>query len=158
MSPEIFLCVVLCLLATAVVVDMTLRLIRRGRLRSLAHKWHMHFAPGDRLRLALRVAPLLPVPGAADVRVRDMIFRTENNQHQYVFTIDYTVGVVRGKVGRSRVAGFQEPVTRGGRLQPHPPVLLLAPQSLCLADAYSHVRDALSKSDAIAASDALTKS
>jgi hypothetical protein len=140
-----FLCAVLCLLTAAVIDELAVRLIRRGKLRSLAHQWQMHFAPGDRLRLALRVASQLPVPGAADVRVRDLIFRTENNQHQYLFTIDYTVGVVRGKVGRSRVAGFQEPVTRGGQVHITPPALTLAPQNLHLADAYAHVRDALSK-------------
>ncbi len=74
----------------------------------------MHFAAGDRLRLARRIVSQFPVPGAANIGVRDLLFRTGDNQHHYVFTVDYTVGVIRGKIGKSRVAGFTEPVVAGG--------------------------------------------
>ena len=99
----------------------------------------MHFAPGDRLRLARRIAGRFPVTGAANISVRDLLFRTEAANHQYLFTVDYTVGVIRGKMGRSCVAGFSEPVSRGSRAVPPPPSLLIAPPTLTGPAAYEHV-------------------
>jgi hypothetical protein len=112
---------------------------RRRKLRTCARKWNMHFAAGDRLRLARRIVGQFPVPGAANIGVRDLLFRTGDNQHHYIFTVDYTVGVIRGKVGRSGVAGFTEPVSRGSRVDPQPPTLILAPPHLSGAPAYEHI-------------------
>jgi hypothetical protein len=110
----------------------------RVKLRSLAGQWQMHYAPGDRLRLAARVAERFAVPGACNVRVRDLMFRTTGNQHQYLFTVEYGVGVVRGKRRRRRVAGFSEPVTRGGRAA-HGCDLLVGTMEVCLLAQYEEV-------------------
>ena len=99
----------------------------------------MHFAPGDRLRLAQRIVGRFPVPGAANLSVRHLLYRTGEGRHQYLFTVDYTVGVIRGKAGRSRVAGFSEPVSRGRRGEASPPVLTLAPADLTGPAAYEHI-------------------
>jgi hypothetical protein len=115
----------------------------RRRLSALAHQWNMHFASGDRLHLAERTAGNFPIPGAASIRVRDLFFRTEESRHQYLFTVDYTVGVIRGKVGRSCVAGFQEPISRGNRSNPSAPELIVAPRNLALYAAYQHVLEQL---------------
>ncbi len=103
----------------------------------------MHFAPGDRLRLARRIAEQFPVIGAANISVRDLLFRTEESRHQYLFTVDYTVGVIRGKVGRSTVAGFSEPVSRGSRFHSTRPVLSVAPPNLSGPAAYEFVLEKL---------------
>jgi hypothetical protein len=71
--------------------------------------------------------------------VRDLLFRTEAARHQYLFTVDYTIGVIRGKTGRSCVAGFSEPVSRGNRSNYLPPTLLIAPPNLTGSAAYEHV-------------------
>ena len=105
----------------------------------------MHFAPGDRLRLAQRIAEQFPVVGAASISVRDLLFRTDDSRHQYLFTVDYTVGVIRGKVGRSTVAGFSEPVTRGSRIHSIPPTLSLAPPNLTGPAAYEFVLQKLGR-------------
>ncbi|MGD0541806.1 MAG: hypothetical protein ABSB33_09845 [Tepidisphaeraceae bacterium] len=145
MSPEFYLILVLAVLL-AVVTHSTLRsLLQRKQLRDLARQWHMHFAAGDRLRIAQRAARHFPVPGAASIQVRNLIFRTEENRHQYLFTVDFTIGIIRGKVGRSSVAGFEEPVTRGGRTNQTPPVLFLAPRNLSLPAAYRHVLEHLGR-------------
>jgi hypothetical protein len=138
-SPAIYLLVLLVILLTAVVAGAFSRFHNRRQLRLCAHKWNMHFAPGDRLRLARRIAGQFPVIGAANISVRDLLFRTESNQHQYLFTVDYTVGVIRGKIGRSTVAGFSEPVSRGNRVHHNPPTLFLAPQNLAGPAAYEYI-------------------
>jgi hypothetical protein len=139
LSPQLYLILVLVVLA-AIVGDAVVRgYFSRKHLRALAHQWQMHFAPGDRLRLAVRAAGILPIPGAASIRVRDLIFGTEDGRHRYLFTVDYTVGVIRGKVGRSCVAGFQEPVSRGGRSSHAAPVLIVAPRNLAFPAAYQHI-------------------
>jgi hypothetical protein len=153
-SPEFYLILVLAVL-TVVVGHSALRsYLQRKQLRNLARKWNMHFAPGDRLRLAQRAARHFPVPGAASIRVRNLIFRTEESRHQYLFTVDYTVGIIRGKVGRSSVAGFEEPVTRGVcRINSDPPVLFLAPRKLSFPAAYQHVLEHLGREIRIAKSE-----
>jgi hypothetical protein len=142
-SPAIYLLFLLAILFAAVVAGAMSRFRRRRKLRICARKWNMHFAPGDRLRLARRIAEQFPVIGAANISVRDLLFRTEESRHQYLFTVDYTVGVIRGKVGRSTVAGFSEPVSRGSRIHSNPPVLSVAPPNLSGPAAYEYVLEKL---------------
>jgi hypothetical protein len=115
---------------------------RRFQLCKLARQWEMQFAPQDRLRLANRIAAKIPVPGASNVRVYDLLFDTNGSRHRYVFTVEYGLGVVRGKRRRWRVAGFVEPVWRAGGTAADCN-LTLAPQELSLAQSYQHVREAL---------------
>jgi hypothetical protein len=129
-SPAIYLLFLLAILFAAVVTGAMSRFRRRRKLRICARKWNMHFAPGDRLRLARRIAEQFPVIGAANISVRDLLFRTEESRHQYLFTVDYTVGIIRGKVGRSTVAGFSEPVSRGSRCFQWRRQTSLAPQPM----------------------------
>ncbi|MGA3067819.1 MAG: hypothetical protein ABSF29_13330 [Tepidisphaeraceae bacterium] len=140
MSPPIFLIFLISLTVVAAIAQLKAVRLRRKRLRRLAGQYQMHYAPADRLKLAERIAGKLPMLGAADVRVMDLIFRTEGHRHRYLFTVEFGVGVIRGKRRRHRVAGFDEPVHRSS----HPPVpyeltLTLAPESLRLIDAYTYV-------------------
>jgi hypothetical protein len=140
-SPQLYLILVLAVFAGVIGHGAVRGYLCRGRLRALARQWNMHFAPGDRLRLSQRAAMNFPIPGAANIRVRDLFFRTEESRHQYLFTVDYTVGVIRGKVGRSCVAGFQEPVSRGSKTQAAvgPMELIVAPYDMPLVEAYQMV-------------------
>ena len=67
------------------------------RVEDLARGWSLRFAPEDRFHLSLQVASLIPVPGAADVVVRDIIYCQDSGCYRYLFTVEYTVGVLRTK-------------------------------------------------------------
>jgi hypothetical protein len=147
MEPAIFLTFLMMLTAAGAIAQMLATRRRRRSLCNLAKQWQMHFAPWDRLKLAQRIGTKIPVLGAADVRVMDLLFRTEGSRHRYIFTVEYGVGIIRGKRRRQRIGGFDEPVHRGN---PAPPVqdvnLILAPESLGRLDAYRHVWQSLAPS------------
>src|SRR5215213_3559711 len=109
MSPYAFLMVMIAATAGAAAAQIVSRSRHVSRLKDLADAWKMHFSAGDRFRLAPRVAERLPVPGAAGVRVFDLIYGIEHDQYRYVFCTEYTVGVLRTKTGWRRVATFTEP-------------------------------------------------
>jgi len=115
---------------------------RRCMLKRLGKQWNMHFAAGDRLCLADRIAGKLPILGAANVAVFDLLFQTDESAHHYVFTVEFGVGVVRGKRRRCRVGGFHEAIARGD-VPCADCALVLAPENLCLKDAYEYVHQAL---------------
>ena len=117
MSPLFLLIGVLALTITAVGVDSYRRGQTHCALRELARERRMHFSRHDQLRLTSRVATHLPIPGAAYVRVIDLIYGTENGRHRYVFTAEYTAGVVRSKKRIRRAATFTEPRERSDARQ-----------------------------------------
>ncbi len=105
MSPLIFLAMVIGLLAAAWVAYPRWLERRRRRLQLLAGEWGMQFCAEDRFGLTRRVVENFPVCGAVDVRVVDLIYCSEGNCHRYIFTAEYTEGVVRTK-RRVRRAGM----------------------------------------------------
>ncbi len=109
MSPLYLLALLVLTTAAAVGVDRGRRRRSATSYRRLAVAHDMHYSPGDPLRLTPRVAAALPVPGAAAVRVIDLLYRTDAAGHHYVFTAEYTVGVVNVKHRVRRAAAFDEP-------------------------------------------------
>ena len=115
---------------------------RRRALRQLALEWGMTYSAHDRLRVTPKVVAGLTVPGAADVCVFDLIYGSDGQQaYRYVFTAEYTVGVVRGKHRRTRVGTFREPRCANDdaatqAAEPPAPAVLLAPEDLPLIDQY----------------------
>lgn len=113
-------------------------LFRRSRVHSslqeLATIRRMHFSPYDPLRLTARVAANLPIPGAAYVRVIDLMYGTDGSVHRYVFTAEYTVGVVRSKKRVRRAATFTEPRDRSAAMPTSP--IRLASADLTLLEQY----------------------
>ena len=137
MSPTEFL--VLAVIVT-VGVSVAARMIerrRRGVLRRLASAWQMHYTPSDRFRLAPRVAPRLPVPGAAAVRVKDLIYGLEEDQLRYIFVAEYTTGTIAAEHRRESVVTFAEPRERR---DDSPVELLVAPSGLGVVEQYEHLR------------------
>ena len=108
----------------------------RGRVRSvyrqLAVDYRMHYSPNDPLRLTPRVAARFPIPGAAAVRVIDLLYRTDEFHHYYVFTAEYTVGVIGPKHRIRRAAAFIEGKTGEESQQP----IRLGDEGLSLAEQY----------------------
>jgi hypothetical protein len=132
MPPVILLALLVAATAAAVSVERVHRRRSAIAFRRLAVAHGMHYSPGDPLRVAPRVAGALPVPGAAAVRVIDMLYRTDDAGHHYVFTAEYTVGVVNVKRRLRRAAAFDEP--RGSTAAPA--VVRLAAAELPIVEQY----------------------
>jgi hypothetical protein len=85
---------------------------REKSLEELARQWQMHYSSRDVFNLAPRIASRMPVPGAADVRVRDLIYGNEQAGHRYIFCAHFSVGVIRSKSRREMVMTLLEPKDR----------------------------------------------
>ncbi|HZZ43798.1 MAG TPA: hypothetical protein VFE58_12745 [Tepidisphaeraceae bacterium] len=70
---------------------------RSEQLRLLSESERMNYSRQDRFGFAARVARHFPVPGVADVRVSDLLYRSNDREQRYVFTVDYTRGVLGAK-------------------------------------------------------------
>jgi hypothetical protein len=137
MSPTEFLVLVVIVTVTVSAAWRAVERRRRSAIRRLASAWQMHYTPTDRFRLAPRVAPRLPVPGAAAVRVKDLIYGLEGDQLRYIFIAEYTTGTVAAQHRRESVATFAEPRERR---DDSPVELLLAPPGLSVVEQYQHLR------------------
>ena len=84
----------------------------RARLQGLADEWKMAYSPSDHFRLTPRVAKRFPVPGAANIRVHDLIYGVDEGEYRYIFTAEYTAGVVHGKRRVVRAGTLSEPRDR----------------------------------------------
>lgn len=133
-TPANFLEALLALTAAVALIERISRHRRRRELRRLAAQWKMTYSPRDLLRIASRIASRFPVPGAADVRVVDLIYGTKAGEYRYIFTAEYTTGVLGGKRRQVRAASFSEP--RGRDHLESPPPVLLAPCDISLAEQY----------------------
>lgn len=114
MSPGLFLFLCLSLMAVAIFLDVAAHRRRRRLLRALATRWRMNYQPADALRVTPEVMPLFPVPGAANVRVMDLIYGLDGDRYRYVFSVEFTIGLVGPKRRVVRVASLSEPRERGG--------------------------------------------
>jgi hypothetical protein len=113
MPPIDLLALLLLATASAVVLNRLLHRREQAEYRRLAVQHRMHYSPADPLRLTPRVAARLPIPGAAAVRVIDLLYRTDEQTHYYIFTVEYTVGVYGPKRRVRRAAQFVESKTDG---------------------------------------------
>ena len=106
---------------------------RRGKaLRDLAASWNMNYAQSDSLGLTSRIAGSFPIPGAADLVINDLIYSTDRMTCRYIFTAQFTVGVVHRKRRLWRVATFTEPrEANDSQID-----LSLAPEELDLIEQY----------------------
>lgn len=111
---------------------------RRKTLRALAAGWNMNYAQNDSLGLTPRIAGNFPIPGAADLVINDLIYSTDRMTYRYIFTAQFTVGVVHRKRRLSRVATFTEP--REGNDSDID--LSLAPEELDLVEQYRRLAPA----------------
>jgi hypothetical protein len=134
MTPAALFCLSLLVTVLAAVGDILLRRRRCKRLQRLAAEWEMNYSPRDQFRLTPRVARNFPVPGAARIRVVDLIYGIECDLYRYVFTAEYTTGIVSGKRRILRAGSFCEPRDRGG--EANQSTITLAPAHLPLIEQY----------------------
>ena len=102
------------------------------RLRQLAARERMRYSAIDRFHLAPRVAEWLGT-GAADVRVRDLMYRIGDGDYLYLFTAEYAIGTIRGARRRRVVARTSEPT---GRSTPRLTAVTLADAGRPLREQY----------------------
>ena len=131
----------LALLAAGTAAAYAVELVRRRRVRrkvrGLATEWRMTYGRTDTLRLTPKVARAFPVPGAARVRVSHVIYGrdpADPGRYRYVFTAEYTAGVVQVKRRFVRVGTWSEPRDRARGGPPGP--VVLAPADLPLIEQY----------------------
>ena len=108
---------------------------RRKAMRALAATWNMNYAQTDSLGLTARIASSFPIPGAADLVIKDLIYSADRSSYRYIFTAHFTVGVVHRKRRLARVASFTEP--REGKESEVD--LALAPEELTLVEQYQRL-------------------
>jgi hypothetical protein len=133
-DPLIALGMVLAATGVAVVVDAAQRRARRHALRGLSSRLRMTYSSHDHLRVLPKIACQFPVPGAADLCVRDVIYASQGESHRYVFTVEYTTGAVGRKRRHVCVASFCE---ARDWLCPEPMgPIVLAPAELALVAQY----------------------
>lgn len=133
-SPAIMLAVLAGLTGLAGGIESLSRRRRKRALRKLAGQWGMTYTARDRLRITPKVAARLPVPGAADLYVLDVIYGSAGDTYRYVFTTEYTSGAVRGRHRSVQVATFTEP--RGRDRSDTAITVTLAPDGLPLVEQY----------------------
>ena len=146
LTPLTLLLAVAALSLAAAVAARLLRGSRQRQISSLARSWGMHYSAGDIFNLAPRLASRLPVVGASDVIVRDLIYGAEPGGHRYYLCAEYTIGVTRAKARRSCVLSILEP-----RRATDPDVwqsLHFAPENLPLVDQYQSLRSSSAQKDA----------
>jgi hypothetical protein len=137
MLPSDALALIAGITGLAYAVDRMLRRRSPRALRRLATDCRMTFGRFDTLKLTPKVARHFPIPGAANLRVTDVIYGVEKERYRYVFTADYTIGVVRAKRRQVRVCRFSEPRDRDRTDAPTP--VVLAPAELSIIEQYRYL-------------------
>ncbi len=118
MPPSLLLAILVAITTAAYLIDRGRRSHRRAVLKALAREWKMHFATTDPFNLAPRVASMFPVPGAANLRICDVIYAQQGDRHRYIFTAEYTQGVLRHHLRVRRAATFCEAKDQAGDCSP----------------------------------------
>jgi hypothetical protein len=136
--PILVLILLLAITAAAALADWFLRRSRSTRLLATAGAWRMRYTAEDPFQLTPRIAAHFPIPGAADVVVRDLVYgQEEPGRFRYFFTIEYTLGVLRTKRRRVAVGMLLET----GRPETDPfSGVTLAPADLSIAEQYEWLR------------------
>jgi len=133
MSPIVLLLLLAAVTVAAVTVSTLRQKGRSAKLAALAATWGMRFTAEDRFQLAPRVAIGFPTAGAADVLVRDLIYQQEDAGFRYLFTVEYTLGVLRTKRRRKGAGMVVETGVAGEAFS----AVTLAPGDLTLHEQYA---------------------
>lgn len=142
-SPLQFLGIAIALTAGGRLLHVLFRNRRRQALQTLARDWRMHYSPHDRFEISDRLAENFPLVGAAEIRAADLIYGTEDEYYRFIFTAEYTAGVVRGKHRYRRVVTFREP--KGRSSSAHWSRLILAPEELEPIEQYKNLHELIAR-------------
>jgi hypothetical protein len=136
LSPAFLFIGLLCVTAVVWTLHRVMRHAFKRELRALASQWGMQYAQADLFNLAARVAADFPIVGVADLVVRDMIYATQGDRHRYVFTAEYTLGVIERHRREARAVTFCDPRDAGGHCATP---IILAPEELPLIEQYKQL-------------------
>ena len=100
MTPALFMLILVGLLLAGRGVSASVRLVRSARTARIAREEGMQFAAVDRFELARRVARALPVPGASEVHVYDVMYRRVEADEQMTPRVGAGAGVAESGKGR----------------------------------------------------------
>ena len=106
-APSLLITLVAITLIAATVESSRRRKARRA-LRALSAEWRMTYASHDRLRISKKIHNRLPVPGAAAICVCDVVYGAHAGELRCVFTVEFTVGVIRANTRVRRVGSLIE--------------------------------------------------
>jgi hypothetical protein len=137
MNPIDFLFELLFATAVAAAMQRLATARRRRALARLAQTLNMQYVAVDRFNLAARTCGILPFPGAASLRVFDVIYETSGARRRHLYTCEFGQGTIHSQFRRRCVAGFEEPVTSDGPIEN----LIVAPESLSLVEQYRWARE-----------------
>jgi hypothetical protein len=146
MAATLILVGLVMLSAVATLADRSGRRREHRLYRAIAVEHGMHFSPGDPLRVTARIGGKLPIPGAAAVRVIDLMYRTDAAAHHYVFTAEYTLGTLDARRRVRRVAAWNEPKAAAAGRGADAPVVI-AGDTGRLVDQYRELLAGRSKSE-----------
>jgi hypothetical protein len=132
-----FLAAVLAFTLAAYFTDLMLRQRTARLLRHLAEQRRVRYCGADRFQITQRVVADFPIPGASDLRVLDLLYYAQGEQYRYIFTVEYTLGVVRTKRRLRRCASLGEPRDRASGNGWSP--LVLAPDDRPLLEQYRYL-------------------
>ncbi len=127
MNPALLLAILLGMTLVAMIANGIINRRRRRAIRQLATDWRMNFGAFDTLGLTARVGRHFPIPGIAALRVVNVIYGIDGDTYRYLFTAEYSVGLIEGNKRQKRVASFTEPRDRRRRGETS---LLLAEENL----------------------------
>lgn len=168
MTPAVFLLIVSGLLLAALAVSAGVRVWRSAWVARLARAEGMQFSAVDRFELAHRVAMAIPVPGASEVHVHDVMYRRADADAEAVpvrqswrssprpqagrtqvlaggkllcvMTVGYTIGTLGHRRHPRRVVAA---VDDGGEQLMHVQMLPGLPSEATYRDGLTHLRRAL---------------
>jgi hypothetical protein len=137
MQPILFLALMVAVTALAWAVHRIVRSKRRSALRQLAAQWQMSYVPCDVFNLAGRIASCLPVPGAAELCVVDLIYGLRGQRRHYVFTAEYTLDGAAGNRRECRAMSVSEAQDATGPCAS----LDVAPEHLPIVEQYQSLHE-----------------
>jgi len=146
MHPVYLLLTIITITLIASVIEVFKKGKQNCELQRIARANGMHFSTRDQLRLTPRVAANFPIPGAAAVQVKNLIYCGQQDCYRYVFTAEFTTGVFASKKRTRRVAAFNEPKDRAA--QQHFQINLADPD-LKLVEQYESLIKSPSKSESV---------
>jgi hypothetical protein len=136
MNPVEFLLTILLITVLAMILNEVRRRVRRRALRDLGAQWGMIYSPTDHLLLQQRIGGAFPIPGLANIVIEDVLYGVEEGRRRYIFTAQYTRGVIRRKKRISHAVSCHE-TCDGSALSP----LVLAPVELPIVEQYRWLHD-----------------
>jgi hypothetical protein len=113
-TPQVFLGLIALLSVGSAVVWGMIKLAQGRGIAAVARQFDLRYTVLDRFDLSRRVAPLVPVIGAADVHAQHVCYGLrplgpdQSEQRVYVITVAYTIGTLSRPLQRSGVIAARE--------------------------------------------------